>query len=103
MFNAWFGNKKGSAPLNLIQAINLTNKIKQSLPHMQLLGGFAEGYALCVKADLVTCEYFNYLKLVARENKLDIFFEQGYWMLVSTKQDCPTSFISFPESHILLN
>ncbi len=49
---------------------------------MQLLGGGKEGYLLCISAILVNALLLRQIELVAKENKLSLIFEQGYWMLI---------------------
>jgi hypothetical protein len=70
--------------LNFTQAIILRKRIEaqHNFPVVQLLGTGKEGYLLFISALLVKAEVFSYLVQVAKENKLNLIFEQWYWILI---------------------
>jgi hypothetical protein len=66
-----------------MQAIKLRKELKiTNFPRIQLLGTGKEGYLLCISAILVNALLLRQIELIAKENKLSLIFEQGYWMLV---------------------
>jgi hypothetical protein len=70
--------------LNITQAITLRKQIETqpNFPAVQLLSTGKEVCLLCINALLVKAEIFSYIEQVAKENKLNLIFEQGYWMLI---------------------
>lgn len=71
--------------LNITQAITLRKQIEAqpNFPVVQLLGTGKEGCLLCINALLVKAEVYSYLEQVAKENKLNLIYEQGYWILIN--------------------
>jgi hypothetical protein len=66
-----------------MQAVNLRKELQiTNYPQIQLLGTCKEGYLLCISAILVNALLLRQIELVAKENKLSLIFEQGYWMLI---------------------
>jgi hypothetical protein len=70
--------------LNFTQAITLRKQIEAqpNFPLVQLLGTGKEACLLCINALLVKAEIFSYIEQIAKENKLNLIFEQGYWILI---------------------
>jgi hypothetical protein len=66
-----------------MQAMKLRKELQiTNFPQIHLLGTGKEGYLLCISAILVDASLLRQIELVAKEKKLSLIFEHGYWMVI---------------------
>jgi hypothetical protein len=70
-----------SKAIELLDAVSNFQFLSGKRPNVSIYGTPTNGYNLCVKANLVSEEYRNYLKEVAKSRKLGMRESRGYLII----------------------